>query len=174
MQAPAGRFSGTSRRSSVPPIANTRRCFRASGGPAGRRSFSGQTRPQEVKGVRTPEGTHPQTECSIRFVSTTSMLQQSPSLEARPQVSHISERFRENPVILLKPRRNRLTPRCGRPRRKYSSKAVAITSEGQPKQSSGLALLDTDASGPPCHIVQRKCHNVAPAQAVGAIRRKMA
>ena len=47
-----------------------------------------------------------------------------------------------------------------------------FVSEGQPKQSSGLALLDTDASGPPCHIVQRKCHNVAPAQAVGGDQEK--
>jgi hypothetical protein len=48
----------------------------------------------------------------------------------------------------------------------FQQRGGDFVSEGQPKQSSGLPLLDTDAPGPPCHIVQRECHNIARAQAV--------
>jgi hypothetical protein len=48
----------------------------------------------------------------------------------------------------------------------FQQRGGDFVSEGQPKQSSGLPLLDTDALGTPCHIVQRECHNIARAQAV--------
>ena len=47
-----------------------------------------------------------------------------------------------------------------------------FVSEGQPKQSSGLALLYTNTPGPSCYVVQCECHNVATAQAVGGDQEK--
>src|SRR5947209_17435949 len=64
------------------PIAGTRRCFRASGGPAGHRLFSGADLIAGVEG-RTNAGCNapPERQSSIHFVSTTfGMLQQSLSI----------------------------------------------------------------------------------------------
>src|SRR6185437_8129660 len=54
----------------------------------------------------------------------------------------------------------------------FQQRRSDFVSERQPKQSSGLALLDANTPGPPCHVVQCECHNVATAQAVGGDQEK--
>jgi hypothetical protein len=137
--------------------------------------FQGQTRPQELKGVRVPKAMHPLRR-NVQSASPRPLLK---CFGNRRRFKHTRRRYTSQKdfakiwVIALEAASELSYSEVRTASSQvFQQRCGDFVSEGQPKQSTRLALLDTEASGPPCHILQRKCHNVAAAQAVGGDQEK--